>query len=193
MADRIVVLRGGVIEQVGAPLDLYNEPKNKFVAGFIGSPRMNFVSGFVARVTDTEFDVESVGYGKLTLPRGGRDLRLSQRVSLGVRPEDIEPVDAGDQAWTAVVDVSEQHGSSTYLHCGAPVSVDDKVGDGNEALLLHIPGQSLHRSGQQLRVRPTAGHWHVFDEQGLRIVAQAAGSSARERATHVTEPAEALA
>lgn len=162
MADRIVVLRGGVIEQVGPPLELYNRPRNRFVAGFIGSPRMNFVPGTVTRVDGAEFDVESDGYGLLTLPLDGRELKVAQKLTLGVRPEDLEPADPGEPAWSLVVDVNEQHGSSTYLHCVPPNSGDD-------ALLLHVPGQILQRQGHVLHVRPTVGRWHVFDEQGIRI------------------------
>jgi multiple sugar transport system ATP-binding protein len=71
MADRIVVLRAGHIEQVGAPLELYNRPRNKFVAGFIGSPRMNFVNARVASLSEADFELEYPGLGKLRLPRSG--------------------------------------------------------------------------------------------------------------------------
>ncbi|UOM34602.1 ABC transporter ATP-binding protein [Acuticoccus sp. I52.16.1] len=89
MADKIVVLSAGRIEQVGSPLDLYRAPKNKFVAGFIGSPKMNFINGAVAS-------------------KHGAD-------SIGVRPEHITlSTDQGE--WTGTVSVSEHLGSDTFLH-----------------------------------------------------------------------------
>ncbi len=89
MADKIVVLRAGYIEQVGSPLELYKEPRNLFVAGFIGSPRMNLIEG-----------PEAEKYGCHTL---------------GIRPEHIE-VSATDGPWSGVVGVSEHLGSDTFFH-----------------------------------------------------------------------------
>jgi len=89
MADKIVVLRAGVVEQVGSPLTLYRAPRNKFVAGFIGSPKMNFIEGPVA-----------AQHGAHTI---------------GIRPEHIA-VSAEDGAWSGVVSVSEHLGSDTFFH-----------------------------------------------------------------------------
>jgi len=89
MADKIVVLRAGVIEQVGTPLELYRAPKNLFVAGFIGSPKMNFITG-----------EEAAKHGAHTI---------------GVRPEHITVSDAGGP-WSGTVGVSEHLGSDTFFH-----------------------------------------------------------------------------
>ena len=89
MADKIVVLQAGGIEQVGSPLELYKAPRNKFVAGFIGSPKMNFVEGD-----------EAAKHGAHTI---------------GIRPEHID-VSADSGQWTGVVSVSEHLGSDTFLH-----------------------------------------------------------------------------
>ena len=159
MADRIVVLRAGAIEQVGAPLELYNRPRNTFVAGFIGSPRMNFVAGRIARVTEAEIDLECAVPGTLTLPREGRAVEAGQPVTLGVRPEHLELAADGGNAWRVQVDVIEQHGASTYLHSRA----------GDVELLLHIPGQGTQRAGDSLHVRPAAGQWHLFGADEQRI------------------------
>ncbi|MBY5804315.1 ABC transporter ATP-binding protein [Rhizobium ruizarguesonis] len=141
MADRIVVLRDGIIEQVGTPLELYNSPANTFVAGFIGSPKMNLIE---ARVTEVEG-----GNAKLFI-NGGSTLNVAARpglkagdtVTVGLRPESIGPSDTGTV--TGVVDVVEHLGSETlcYINLGsgplltakldsaAPVAVGDtmKVG-----------------------------------------------------------------
>ena len=89
MADKIVVLHGGVIEQVGSPLELYQSPRNKFVAGFIGSPKMNFIEG-----------AEAQKHGAHTI---------------GIRPEHIE-VSGSDGPWQGVVGVAEHLGSDTFFH-----------------------------------------------------------------------------
>ncbi|MHA6265154.1 ABC transporter ATP-binding protein [Arenibacterium sp. CAU 1754] len=89
MADKIVVLRAGNIEQVGSPLDLYHAPRNLFVAGFIGSPKMNFIEGDVATQCGAH--------------------------TIGIRPEHIV-VSADDGPWSGVVGVSEHLGSDTFLH-----------------------------------------------------------------------------
>ena len=159
MADRIVVLRAGVIEQVGAPLELYNRPRNTFVAGFIGSPRMNFVAGRIARVTEAEIDLECAVLGTLTLPREGRAVEAGQPVTFGVRPEHLELAQGHANAWRVQVDVIEQHGASTYLHSRA----------GDLELLLHIPGQGTQRAGDALQVRPAPGQWHLFGADEQRI------------------------
>ncbi|MBG6159853.1 MAG: ABC transporter ATP-binding protein [Roseibium album] len=89
MADKIVVLRAGVIEQVGSPLELYRTPRNKFVAGFIGSPKMNFIEGAEA------------------------DTHGAQ--AIGVRPEHID-VSTTEGAWRGTVGVAEHLGSDTFIH-----------------------------------------------------------------------------
>ncbi len=89
MADKIVVLHAGVIEQVGSPLELYHTPRNKFVAGFIGSPKMNFIEG-----------EEAAKHGAHTI---------------GIRPEHIE-VSGETGTWSGVVSVSEHLGSDTFFH-----------------------------------------------------------------------------
>ena len=162
MADRIVVLRAGVIEQVGAPLELSNEPRNKFVAGFIGSPRMNFIPGRITRVGEGDFDLECDGLGSMRLERGGRALQMGQFVSFGVRPEHMELAPGAGNAWRLKVEVIEQHGSSTYLHCSAP----------SGEVLMHIPGQSAQREGEELHARPLPGEWHLFGADELRIKEQ---------------------
>lgn len=89
MADKIVVLQGGVIEQVGSPLELYRNPRNRFVAGFIGSPKMNFIEGSEA----AKYDAHCVG----------------------IRPEHISVSEAKGE-WKGVISVSEHLGSDTFFH-----------------------------------------------------------------------------
>ena len=112
MADKIVVLRAGVIEQVGTPLELYREPRNLFVAGFIGSPTMNLLEGAPAR-----------DHGAHTI---------------GVRPEHITPADPEGAPWVGRVGVSEHLGSDTFLHVhGTGLAETVTVRAGGEVPLRH--------------------------------------------------------
>lgn len=121
LADKIVVLRAGIIEQVGAPLELYRDPDNKFVAGFIGSPAMNFLEGTSTgnhvNLTDLvgEFDLP------VTLPDA------DTRVTLGIRPEHIEIDPSGD---THTVDLTEALGGVSFVHLksdtGAKIIVEER-------------------------------------------------------------------
>ena len=107
MADKIVVLQAGRIEQVGSPLELYRSPRNKFVAGFIGSPKMNFIEGD-----------EAAKYGA---------------DSIGIRPEHIE-VSTTEGAWEGTVGVSEHLGSDTFLHVETKHGVINVRGGGEIGL-----------------------------------------------------------
>ena len=97
MADKIVVLRAGVIEQVGSPLQLYRAPRNKFVAGFIGSPRMNLIEG-----------AEAARHGVHTI---------------GIRPEHID-VSSTEGTWKGTVGVAEHLGSDTFLYIHGTAGCD---------------------------------------------------------------------
>jgi len=109
MADRIVVLNGGVIEQIGAPLDLYDDPDNLFVAGFIGSPAMNFFSGYYERTSNGA----RVRIGDVTIAAPIAHAPHSSRVTVGLRPEHLEPEGEGGIPFT--VNVVEPTGASTEL------------------------------------------------------------------------------
>ncbi|QWW71499.1 ABC transporter ATP-binding protein [Rhizobium sp. WYJ-E13] len=110
MADKIVVLQGGRVEQIGSPLELYDRPRNIFVAGFLGSPAMNFLEG----------TLENSSSPSLALPGGAR-VKLSQApansagkpLTLGIRPEDISL--GGDEGVEAIVKVVEPTGSETHV------------------------------------------------------------------------------
>jgi len=116
LADKIVVLRGGKIEQVGAPLDLYDDPENRFVAGFVGSPKMNFLPGKVAGETaeGVTITLDHAPTFSLTLPVAARP-GIGAPITLGIRPEHFE--DAGKAAdLTVAVDVAEHLGNTSYVY-----------------------------------------------------------------------------
>ncbi|SEQ01321.1 lactose/L-arabinose transport system ATP-binding protein [Loktanella sp. DSM 29012] len=151
LADKIVVLRKGVIEQVGAPMDLYRDPDNKFVAGFIGSPAMNFMEGTLAG-------------GKLTVPamRGTFDLPLTasgdRAVDVGMRAEHLT-VDAGGDTHT--VDLTESLGGVSYVYL---------VGDTGERLVIEERGDYRSSLGDRVGVSIDASRIYLFDKtSGQRI------------------------
>ncbi|MCA0050122.1 ABC transporter ATP-binding protein [Mesorhizobium sp. B283B1A] len=112
MADRIVVMDRGRIQQVGAPLELYDRPANKFVAGFLGSPSMSFVSGAL-KTTPERTWFESIGGGRLAL--AGNPLPAGSAVEAGIRPEHFIIGETTD-AMALKVDVVEPTGSETHVY-----------------------------------------------------------------------------
>jgi ABC-type sugar transport system ATPase subunit len=149
MANRIVVLRGGRIEQIGRPLDLYNNPVNKFVAGFIGAPQMNFLKGTLT--------------GKsLALECGmTRDLPLSHPMTgpatLGIRPETIGVSLDGHGDLTVKVQNFEQLGSVTYIYTAFP---------NGETLTVQLAQQIPLERGQDIGVTLSSDDFHVFAGDG---------------------------
>jgi ABC-type sugar transport system ATPase subunit len=150
MADKIVVLRAGRIEQVGAPLDLYNRPANRFVAGFIGSPQMNFVAvtaqanGAVAPAFGGSVAVPGV-----TLPGAGSAL------TLGVRPEHLLlQAEPGALALPMTVTQVEQLGGQSLVYGHLP--------DGQTRLTLHSPGQVRTAPGETLTAYASPASCHLF-------------------------------
>ena len=156
LADKIVVLNAGRIEQVGAPLTLYHHPDNLFVAGFIGSPRMNFVKTLV-----TEVSREGVG---VDLPGGGRVCarvdtgRAAQgaRVTLGIRPEHLT-LGGSDAALTGRVEVVEQLGEAFLLH----VRLADRT-----LVTAKLPGDSTLSPGTEVQLGIDGAFCHLFAADG---------------------------
>ena len=151
MADRIVVLQLGVVEQVGAPLELYDHPVNLFVAGFIGSPAMNFVDATLRRANGSAVAVAADGT-RLPVPDGaaGRD---GQPIVYGIRPEHLEFVPVG-QGLDADVVVVEPTGAETLV-------VSRLAGMEIEAVF-----RERHRlnPGERISLAPQAGAVHLFDK-----------------------------
>jgi multiple sugar transport system ATP-binding protein len=159
MADKIVVLNGGKIEQVGAPLELYNHPANKFVAGFIGSPKMNFLEGRI-EAREPGATVVRVGNESVRLPR---DLRseAGAPVTLGVRPEHLTAdTPEGVKIADVSVDLVEHLGGETLLYARTP--------DGRP-LTISLEGQQQVAGGVRIAARAGADRCHVFDADGRAL------------------------
>ncbi len=144
MADKIVVMNAGRIEQVGAPLDLFDHPANLFVAGFIGSPSMNRLKGTVTG-NGRQVDVSGALFPAPDLP-----LADGQQVVYGVRPEHFELADDGVEVRVAVV---EPTGSETLVYARA----------GDIDIVALFRERHDVRPGDHIRIRPKRDHIHIFD------------------------------
>jgi multiple sugar transport system ATP-binding protein len=158
LADRIVVLNGGRIEQVGTPLDLYRTPANLFVAGFIGSPAMNFLDAEVdgggerpaARLTD----------GTVVQLDGARKVKPGQAVKLGIRPEHINVGTAGDTIFSGQTLVVEPTGAQTHVVFSLS----------GEPVTAVVDGAFPARHGAPFEASVAAGQVYVFDQSsGLSL------------------------
>jgi multiple sugar transport system ATP-binding protein len=157
LGDRVVVMKDGVVQQVGEPLELYNQPANKFVAGFIGSPAMNFAAVTLSE-TNGSLVAENSGL-RIKLPdETAQRLRghVGREVTLGVRPEDLTVADAADlnqPCFDGVIEVVEQLGSEILL--------DMKVGE--NVMVACVDPAVRVRVRDKLRVAMRPSRLHVFD------------------------------
>jgi multiple sugar transport system ATP-binding protein len=153
LADKIVVLSAGRVEQVGSPLELYNKPLNRFVAGFIGSPRMNFLKLGMRKI-DGLFAVPG---GEVRLPSG-----LSSPVEIGIRPEHLELVNRGaPDTLAGTVTMTEHLGSDTYAYValdGAP-----------DMLVVRLSGDRAVKRNEPIGVYVDPAMIHVFAADGLSL------------------------
>ena len=160
MADTIVVLQAGRVEQAGSPLELYHHPANLFVAGFIGSPRMNLLP---ARVSAQGPDgVEVALRSGTTLRVPVTDGVVGDPVTLGIRPEALRPDPAG--ALAGMVRMVEQLGGLTLLH----VALEGALEGGGDAI-VQIEGSAPTRAHQPIRLSVDAAACHLFDAAGLAL------------------------
>lgn len=152
LADTIVVLRAGQIEQVGSPRVLYERPDNIFVAQFIGSPKMNILP------CTAEGETFSLQSGKAEpYPHAAMDQKLA---NLGIRPEHIEVTEAGSGLIDGEVEFVEYLGADSYLYV--------KV-EGMETILVRMQGATSHVSGDKVSLKFEAENMHFFDETGKVI------------------------
>jgi multiple sugar transport system ATP-binding protein len=161
LGQRIVVLDGGVIQQIDTPMNLYEKPANLFVAGFVGSPAMNQLRGTLRHDHDWTL---ATAHGDIALgvpPQAAvwqpwRD----REVVLGIRPEDLQPRDAGDAALSARLEVLEPVGNEVFLN----------LRYGAQALVSRVSPRVLPEPGSVLPLGLAAQRLHLFDAaSGARI------------------------
>jgi len=158
MADKIVVLNGGNVEQVGRPLDLYHTPRNRFVAGFIGSPAMNFLDGRIVGLADERIEVElDGGYRAAARCRPDGSATQGAPVTLGVRPEALNPDGVGDATIPGKVYAVERLGGETYVYLNTPEGRD---------VTVHASGDKVIAMGDDVTIGFAAERCHLFDADG---------------------------
>ena len=154
LASRIVVLNGGNIEQVGAPLELYERPRNEFVARFIGSPAMNLCPGEIVETgEETTVKLRSGASIRSAVPTGAG--QLGRAVSVGVRPEHLTPADPAAAAFAGPVKFIESLGEVTLIHSEA---ADD------ELMVAKLAGVHNLSAGDVQPLTAAAADVHLFAE-----------------------------
>src|SRR5690606_33500020 len=156
MADKIVVLNAGQIAQIGSPLELYHKPDNLFVAGFIGSPKMNFINGKVRAADGTKITVDLGSLGTIVLPRASTAV-AGQEVTLGIRPEHMGLGD-GDFTLETTPNIVEQLGIHTITYSTLP---------GGEKFIGLFEGNPDLLDGKTVRMGFAIERAHLFDQRGL--------------------------
>ncbi|MFF0948048.1 ABC transporter ATP-binding protein [Rhizobium leguminosarum] len=157
LADRIVVLSAGNIEQVGAPLDLYERPANLFVAKFIGSPAMNIIPATIAG-TGSQTTVTLTGGMSVTLDVPTDASEMGKQASFGVRPEDLGVADGADYLFEGEVSIVEALGEVTLLYIEGLVP--------GEPIVVKLPGIYDVKKGQRMRFAADRQKLHLFDATG---------------------------
>ncbi len=174
MADKIVLLRAGPdmakygsVAQIGTPMDLYHRPSNRFVAAFLGSPRMNFIEARVMG-SDAAGLTLQIGAGEtVTVPVDASALKAGGAVTLGLRPEHMHPVAPGSAEcrMTRAVRQVERFGEYSYVYL---------TSDSAEALIAKVPGDCYTPCGEAMSFGFEPAHCHVFDAEGLALAHLAA-------------------
>jgi multiple sugar transport system ATP-binding protein len=155
MADHVVVMREGVIEQQGAPLELYDTPTSKFVAGFIGSPAMNFVPGTIA-ANGHEVVLDLPNAPSIEL---GRQVEANRQVTVGLRPEHLSVVPLDQASLRLPVAVVESTGSMTYVTTATTPEIT-----------VVETGRTAAKAGDSVGVRIEPTNVHLFDRQTEKAI-----------------------
>ena len=159
LADKIVVLQDGVIEQVGAPMELYNHPRNKFVAGFMGSPKMNFLPATSLGYREDDMVFSLPGDGRVAAFVQRKTLKKGDRATIGIRPEHIR-VDGNDPTMMGEVLVIERLGDSTSLYT--------KIA-GGDTLIVQTDGNRQVAVRDRIPLKIDGNLCHVFDADDMAV------------------------
>jgi multiple sugar transport system ATP-binding protein len=160
MADRIAVLNGGNLEQFGAPLELFEFPANKFVAGFIGSPQMNFYNGVICDVEAESVSVVVDGFGIVQVPVDGSAAVIGEKVVLGIRPNHFHlPSQTSDlrQLVRFNADYAESVGTETYVY--------GKINGNDTATVVHLPDHVHVAENDTIELGIEPARFHLFHGQ----------------------------
>ena len=162
LADRIVLLKDGVIEQIGSPAEIYRRPGNLFVAGFIGTPNMNFIEAMVSRKADA-WTLTGAGT-VLSLEGGDFHLQHGNRVVLGIRPPDLKTAEAGTaNLLQGTADLIEFHGNDALV----------TFGSGGKEISALVPARECPEQSAPVR--------YTFDEESIHLFDAETGKSLRRQ------------
>ena len=159
LADKIVVLNGGTVEQIGVPLKLYHKPRNLFVAGFIGSPKMNFLKAGVTSLDHQTLHFSLSDGATHALPVLGAAPRAGSEITLGIRPEHLTTGGEGI-GFAACADAVERLGDVSYVY--ATLATGDRM-------TMAAPGTSRVGKGDRITLKAKPEHVHIFDETGQAL------------------------
>lgn len=164
LAQRIIVLNNGRIEQAGAPMEIYRRPRNQFVAGFIGSPKMNFLPAQVVAADNDNFtlQLQTLANARLLLPVKEWRLRAGESVTVGARPNALASAadaesDNAAARFELEVEASERLGDATFHYC---------KDDNGDSVLVEATGDMAVPPGARLPLRLSPAAAHVFGEDG---------------------------
>ena len=168
MATRIVVMKDGLIQQVDTPQNLYDKPCNMFVAGFIGTPQMNFINGALRKAgSDVYFDFDGVSIKLPAEKASAPEIAdyIGQEVIVGLRPEAISDQESAveanpDTSLEVDVDVTELMGAEIYLYLN--------IGETN--MIARVSSRSQSRAGQKIKVAFDMSRFHIFDKDTERCI-----------------------
>lgn len=159
LADKIVVLRAGNVEQVGSPMELYHNPANEFVAGFIGSPKINFLDATIKSVEANTVAIDIAGQ-TLSLTAKTDLCKVGDAIKVGIRPEHlVEHTEECEFGIDVLVDVAEHLGGVSFLY-GSYQGHD---------LTLEAPGKNLSKSGDTVKVGAKLNDFYLFNAEGLSL------------------------
>ncbi len=169
LASRIVVMKDGEVQQIGAPLEVYERPANRFVAGFIGSPSMNFVPA--------QADAGRLLVGDLAFALPAPFAHARGAVTLGIRPEDVRTrANAGGMRIPARVELVEPLGAEAFVTTAIP---------GGASLVARVPSRELPREGETVQLSLDVERLHLFElgdnGRSLALVEQSAPKPAKNR------------
>jgi ABC-type sugar transport system ATPase subunit len=159
LADRIVVMNAGIVEQHGAPLELFNQPANKFVASFLGQPPMNFIRVPRAKREGHEITVELADGAIIKIPVATDYAGEMDGLEIGIRPEDVS-ISQGDKGLRLTIDVVEQLGNETILY--------GRLADA-QPMTVRLAGQARFAPGENVTLEVSKDRVIVFDQAGKNI------------------------
>ncbi len=168
MADNIVVLNKGLVSQKGSPLDLYNKPLNKFVAGFIGSPKINFIESKILSITKNSIECDFLEGTKITIKKEVKNnLNVHDKITLGFRPENItihkttnQEIFTRKKIWKGKIIVIEKLGSNLFFY----------IENGEEPIVVTSPENETHlQVGDIVSLGFDSSKAHIFDSRDKLI------------------------